>query len=263
MKTILLYVEDSSDMEIRFQAALSLARQQSAHLACLQLIRLLTLPIEAAYIGAPADPILQKSEELARAQRATLEERLGSEMILWDWQVQMGPPAIEILSSAHLTDVIVVGTGDSVLSTSVVGALIVHGHMPILVVPGDATNYDPSGPIMIAWNRSSEAANAIRCGLPLLKAASEVHIVAIEEDSRGFPAADVAAYLSRHGVHAEVHERKADPSVEEALKAEARKLGATTIVMGGYGHSRARELVFGGVTRAMLKGCPIPLLLSH
>ena len=263
MKTILLYVEDTSDMETRFQAALSLARQQSAHLACLQLLSDPYLPIETAYLGASGDPILQKSEGLARAQRATIEERLGLEMISWDWQVRMGPPAIEILSSAHLTDVIVVGRGDSVLGSSVVGSLVVHGHMPILVVPGDATNYDPSGPAIIAWNGSSEAANAIRCGLPLLKAASDVHIVAIEAESRGFPAADVATYLSRHGVHAEVHERSAEPSVEEALKDAALELGASTIIMGGYGHSRMRELVFGGVTRAMLQGCPIPLLLSH
>ncbi len=172
MKTILLYVEDTSDMETRLQAALSLARQQSAHLACLQLLSVPYLPIETAYLGASADPFIQQSEELARTQRATLEERLGLEMISWDWQVRMGPPAIEILSSAHLTDVIVVGRGDSVLGASVVGALVVHGHMPILVVPGDATDYDPSGPAMIAWNGSTEAANAIRCGLPLLKAAN-------------------------------------------------------------------------------------------
>lgn len=263
MKTILLYVEDTSDMETRFQAALSLARQQSAHLACLQMIPVPVLPIETAYLGASANDLLQKIDELARAQRAALEERLGSEMISWDWQVRMGPPAIEVLASAHLTDVIVVGRGDSILGSSVVRALVVHGHMPILAVPSDATNYDPSGPAMIAWNGSPEAANAIRCGLPLLKAASDVHIVAIEEDSQGFPAADVATYLSRHGIHAEVHERSAEPSVEEALKVAALELGASTIIMGGYGHSRMQELVFGGVTRAMLRSCPIPLLLSH
>lgn len=263
MKTILLYVEDVSGMEARFQAALSLARQQGAHLTCLQLMPVPNFPMETAFAGASFDRLVQSIEEPARAQRATLEERLGSENVSWDWQVQMGAPAIEILSSAHLTDVIVVGTGDGVLSSSVVGALIVHGHMPILVVPSDANSYDPSGSIMIAWNGSPEAANAIRCGLPLLRAASDVHIVAIDEDSPGFPAADVATYLSRHAIHAEVHEREAEPSVEEALKTAARELGAATIIMGGYGHSRMRELVFGGVTRAMLQSCPVPLLLSH
>lgn len=263
MKTVLLYVEDVPDMEVRLQAALSLARQQEAHLTCLQLMPVPYLPIETAVAGPSFDRLVQSIEEPARAQRAALEERLRSEMISWDWQAEMGAPAIEILSAARLVDVIVVGTGHGALSSSVVGALIVHSHMPVLAVPGDATNYDPSGSAMIAWNGSSEAANAIRCGLPLLRSAENVHIVAVEENSPGLPAADVAAYLSRHGIHAEVHQRDAEPSVEEALKIAARELGAATIVMGGYGHTRMRELVFGGVTRAMLQDCPIPLLLSH
>jgi len=263
MKTILLYVEDVPDMEVRFQAALSLARQQGAHLTCLQLMPVPYFPMETAFAGASFDRLVQSIEEPARAQRAALEERLGSEMVSWDWQAEMGAPAIEVLSAAQLVDVIVVGTGHGVLSSSVVGALIVHSHLPILAVPADTASYDPTGPVMIAWKGSSEAANAIRCGLPLLRSAANVHIVAIEEDSPGFPAADVATYLSRHGIHAEVQERQAEPSVEEALKAAARELGAATIIMGGYGHTRMRELVFGGVTRAMLQSCPVPLLLSH
>ena len=110
MKTILLYIEETSDLKARFQAALMLARQQSAHLTCLQLLPVPYIPIETAYLGASANDVLQKIEEPARAQRAALEERLGSEMVSWDWRVQMGPPAIEIISAAHLTDVIVVGS---------------------------------------------------------------------------------------------------------------------------------------------------------
>jgi nucleotide-binding universal stress UspA family protein len=35
------------------------------------------------------------------------------------------------------------------------------------------------------------------------------------------------------------------------------------IVMGGYGHSRLREFVLGGVTRGMLKSMTVPVLMSH
>lgn len=71
------------------------------------------------------------------------------------------------------------------------------------------------------------------------------------------------AALSRRGIHAEVYERSAEPTVEDALMVAARELGAACIVMGGHGHSRMRELMFGGVTRAMLKACHVPLLLAH
>jgi nucleotide-binding universal stress UspA family protein len=33
--------------------------------------------------------------------------------------------------------------------------------------------------------------------------------------------------------------------------------------MGAYGHSRVREFFFGGVTRALLRSSPAPLLLAH
>jgi nucleotide-binding universal stress UspA family protein len=52
-------------------------------------------------------------------------------------------------------------------------------------------------------------------------------------------------------------------SAEAALLSEARALDADLIVMGGYGHSRLREFVFGGVTRALSRTSPIPVLLSH
>jgi nucleotide-binding universal stress UspA family protein len=33
--------------------------------------------------------------------------------------------------------------------------------------------------------------------------------------------------------------------------------------MGAYSHSRVGEWIFGGVTRALLKDCPVPLVLAH
>ena len=35
------------------------------------------------------------------------------------------------------------------------------------------------------------------------------------------------------------------------------------LVMGGYGHSRLKETVFGGVTRDMLESMTVPTLMSH
>ena len=33
--------------------------------------------------------------------------------------------------------------------------------------------------------------------------------------------------------------------------------------IGGYGHSRVRELILGGVTRTILNSMTIPVLMSH
>ena len=52
-------------------------------------------------------------------------------------------------------------------------------------------------------------------------------------------------------------------SVGEVLRAKAREIGADLIVMGAYGHSRARELILGGVTRDILLEMPVPVFMSH
>ena len=78
------------------------------------------------------------------------------------------------------------------------------------------------------------------------------------------PAADIALHLARHNVKAEAaHTIANDISEGDALLSYAADLGADLIVAGGYGHSRAREMVFGGVTRTLLQEMTVPMLLSH
>ncbi len=78
------------------------------------------------------------------------------------------------------------------------------------------------------------------------------------------PGADIALHLARHGVRAEAaHTRANDIPEGEALLSYAADIGADLIVAGAYGHSRAREVVFGGVTRTLLGEMTVPVFLSH
>ncbi len=62
----------------------------------------------------------------------------------------------------------------------------------------------------------------------------------------------------------ELHERRGDSGEVGTLLIEtAKQLKAQYLVMGAYGHSRAREYLFGGVTRSLLNDSPIPLLLAR
>jgi nucleotide-binding universal stress UspA family protein len=47
------------------------------------------------------------------------------------------------------------------------------------------------------------------------------------------------------------------------LNQHAIDISADLIVMGGYGHSRLRERIFGGVTRTMVKGPKLPVLMAR
>jgi nucleotide-binding universal stress UspA family protein len=48
-----------------------------------------------------------------------------------------------------------------------------------------------------------------------------------------------------------------------ALAAAAQEAGCDLVVMGGYGHSRVREMILGGVTRHMMTSAAVPVLMSH
>ena len=128
-----------------------------------------------------------------------------------------------------------------------------------------------TGSVLIAWDCSYEAANAVRSAVGLLKLASSVHILQIREDGKdeAFPSTRLLEYLSRHGVHAEysvieagvdVHDQKV---ISDTLAARAQALRAAYLVMGGYNHSRVGEYIFGGVTRTMLAEAPLPLVIAR
>ena len=51
--------------------------------------------------------------------------------------------------------------------------------------------------------------------------------------------------------------------VTSAVLSYAADSSSDMIVMGGYGHSRLREFVLGGVTRGILATMTVPTLMSH
>jgi len=78
------------------------------------------------------------------------------------------------------------------------------------------------------------------------------------------PGADISLHLARHGVKVEIERTvSADLPVGEVLLSRAADLGADLLVMGAYGHSRARELLLGGATRSLLRSMTLPVLMSH
>ena len=119
----------------------------------------------------------------------------------------------------------------------------------------------------IAWNSSAESSRAVFDALPLLKRAEKVTIITI--DPEGGPDAPasaeaMAASLARHGVEASVsHTTSGGIGVGAALLSRISDEGDDLLVMGGYGHSRLREFVFGGATRHILEQMTVPVLMSH
>ena len=118
--------------------------------------------------------------------------------------------------------------------------------------------------VLVAWKDSREARRAVVDAIPLLSGASEVVVATVDRDATRQAkqsVADVAVFLRRHGIRAraEVVSEKGDAA---ALKSLAGSMHADLIVAGAYGHSRLRELVFGGVTRSLLDEIGVNRLMS-
>ena len=270
MKSILLFVRDDEGFEARLQAALDLARASGGHLNCLRPTPTNAYVAYEGWGGAfTVGSALEELDKQMAAFRARLEERLSREDVPWEFNEWMGEPAAALVVRSALSDVIVLSQPGRRTELpeplGLAGDVAVYARTPILVVPNAARGFDPTRPVAIGWNGSFEAANAIRASLPLLRRATAVHILTIEDDSKDhFPSTAASEYLARHDIASELHcEPAGGASTDAALTRTAQRLGAGTLVMGAYGQSRARQFLFGGVTRSLLKNSPIPLLIAH
>jgi nucleotide-binding universal stress UspA family protein len=123
--------------------------------------------------------------------------------------------------------------------------------------------------IMIAWLPSREAARAIHDALPLIISAGSATVAVVDPSisDREYgeePGADIATALARHGVEVTVNQLpRSDRSIADTIREHAVARSADLVVMGGYGHSRLREAIIGGVTRDMIANTSVPLLISR
>ena len=218
---------------------------------------------------------MDRAQEDAQKLEAALKERLAPEDVRWSVEsivAQIGAIAPAVGLRARFADVVVAGIpygeGRGPEAEAVVEAALFEGQVPVLIVPDGYTTPTVASRIVVAWNQSAEAMNAIRKALPQLKAAETVDITIIDPPAHGpersDPGGALSQMLARHGVHAEVSVlAKTLPRVSDVLNRHVRDSKADMVVMGAYGHSRFREAILGGATRSMLEKAEVPVLMAH
>jgi nucleotide-binding universal stress UspA family protein len=146
------------------------------------------------------------------------------------------------------------------------GALFGSGR-PVIVVPYIQKQGLTLDRVVACWDGSRPAARAIGDAIPFLTRAKNVEILVVtgERDKSGeITGANMSRHLARHGVTVEIKRLAAgNTDVQAAILAHAADSGADFMVLGGYGHSRLREFILGGVTRSILASMPVPVLMSH
>jgi nucleotide-binding universal stress UspA family protein len=273
-KTILVHADLSAGAPDRIRLAARLARSNDAHLvgsALTGISRFIPPDVLGAGGSALAARCAALQDEAARAlerfSRIAAAEGVNSvEARLIDDDVDGG-----MAVQARYCDLVVVGQADRGVVTPPMPAdlpeyLLFTSGRPVLVVPHTEYPPEPGGMALVAWDGSLEATRAVDGALPLLRAASDTLVLGFGGNvppPDGDSCIRLATYLKRHGVNARAGHRSGQAGIGERLLSEASDLGTGLLVMGGYGHSRFRELLTKGVTAAILRTMTLPVLLAH
>ncbi|RWM13497.1 MAG: universal stress protein [Mesorhizobium sp.] len=223
--------------------------------------------------GAAAQAIWRQVDEIEGHLNCLKEEFLrtvnGSDRA--SWRGVVGNPTQQLALNARASDLIVVGPlmQDFMIDhhrTVDAGSLILSAGRPVLVASDTLAPFRPES-ILIAWSDTREARRAVVDALPFLVDARDVVIATVEgggEVTCRAGVEDAQRFLASHGVKARsevMDSRQSAPA--EILLQIGQQIAADLIVLGGYGHSRAREWAFGGVTRSVLQAGSFHRLLSN
>lgn len=277
IKSILITLSEEGREEpgMALPYALSLARQADAHL---------TVQAAAARYAIPYSMLNDFGRDLISAENrrvAGLAEQLvlktrdeaafaGIVCAVESPQLSYGSLRQRFLAHARVHDLAILDAEANALDIDrgLIEAALFESGRPLLIVPPAGHAAFDGRRILIGWDGSAGAARAVADALPLLRAAEAVEILCVvgEKDlSNTLPGADLAAHLARHGARVSVTTTPEGKNrdVDDIIRDTALALGCGLIVCGAYKRSRLSEWVLGGVTAALLRSCPLPLLMAR
>lgn len=220
--------------------------------------------------GLWADVLVQ-SRKLAAEDKAVIDRRLAAFVTPTQVRSEEGAPAMlddAVAMSARHADLTVMERPHDDTSIIAFESALFRSGRPVLVMPPGWNGRAIGKRVMVAWSAKRESARALADAAPFLEAADDITVVAVDASKfytgDTFAGYDISTHLARQGLHVSLRQTDSvGRSAEAALLDEARDLDADLIVMGGYGHARVSEFVFGGVTRALSRSSSIPVLMSH
>jgi nucleotide-binding universal stress UspA family protein len=274
------------DMPV-FATALAVARQLRAHLEFLH-VRLDVQTVLTAMAandvsgGAGYDQMLESMERDAAArqkaaetafrdfceqQRVPISSDPATDLPSAELRMETGEESTWLTAHGRAADLVVMGRereGDETAMDTLEACLMETGR-PVLIAP-TAASPSVSRVVAIAWKDAPEAADAVAAAMPFIEIADRIIIMAVDEGRQTDAVAceRLRHVLAWHNTQVEVKSLKPEgrAAVDVLLEA-ADAAKADLLVMGGYSHSRMREVIFGGFTRRVLHGADLPVLMAH
>ena len=274
LKDIVVNRSSRAAQDFAADYATSIAPTFGAHVAGIPFLYEPVIP-DGTLGGIPVDLIELQREENSKAanaavgrfEAATKTAGVSAETRVLD--ASLGGAAALFGQIARRFDVAVVGQAQREHGASeelmIEGALFESGR-PVVVVPYIQKQGLTLDRVLACWDGGRMSARAIADAMPFLERAKAVDIVIVAEERKNdeITGANMTEHLARHGVTANVKRiARGDLAIADVILDYAADSGADFMVMGGYGHSRLREFILGGVTRGILGSMTVPVLMSH
>ncbi|ESY84042.1 universal stress protein [Mesorhizobium australicum] len=274
-KTIIAILQNEQDAERVLDCAIPLASRFESHLIGIH-AEALPVPYTSA-TGFPDTEFLQVSADMNRERadklQAVFVKRIEDSGLSFEWRSLesfSGDSALTGISSVRAADLIIAAQRETGGDPSAdVDTLVYDAGRPVLVVPSAGPLVTTFKRVLLAWNGSKEAARAAFDALPFIIEAEKTDILVIDPpdslDERPEAAgAEIASALSRHGATVSVSVQKSGgTSVDDMIQNRITETGADLLVLGAYSHSWLRQLLFGGVTRTVLRSAQVAAFLSR
>jgi nucleotide-binding universal stress UspA family protein len=287
IKTILVAATGNDSDTATFAAALAIARPFAAHLDVLH-VRLDPVSVAVAMTtdaggGALATGLIAQLEQDAgererKAQEIFTRFCAGAGLAVTsapspasaaapsaEWHVETGEEPRCMAAYGVAADLIMTprATGEAAVARATLEAVLLESGRPILVSAATAMPASFER-IAIAWKPTPQAARAVAAAMPFLARAREIVVITVEEPTAERDPADrLVRSLAWHGLAATALRLNPGPEGAAATLLAGAGERADLLVMGGYGHSRLREWVFGGFTEQVLVDAPLPVLMAH
>jgi nucleotide-binding universal stress UspA family protein len=286
-RIVLLPVSGSSaDAEV-FAMALTVARTFDSHLVALHVrpdVRrdLAALAASDGGMTAGIDTLFKRMEADADAREKAASDNWNTfcsqnniaaadtpteKGVTSEWVRETGVEADWLAEYGRTADLTVVGRGEEKWGPDYVlmEAALMDTGKPVLIAPR-ATGAPINGVVGIAWKDTREAAGAVLAAMPFLRSSGHVIVFIVAESGGDSDKSHLrlVRMLRWHNPNITIQSlTDGDRAPVGLLLDAAAKANCGLLVMGGYGHTRLREAVFGGFTRAVLEGAPLPVLMAH
>lgn len=184
----------------------------------------------------------------------------------WSEEVGKQPEIIEKVG--HFVDMLVLARPDrkSGLGFKTLEAALIHSGRPVMLAPPHEVKQTIGRHILIGWYGATETARALSMLMPVLHQTDQITLLEVTGSGKDATTVDAAAnHLKEHRLNAVPMRKQASGRIKVAqcLLDTANEVGADSLLIGAFGHSRRLEFVMGGVTQHIIENAGLPVFMTH